>query len=308
MKPFVNESGSQSRSYKIALWGIFFIILIAACTPPAQPAPTPADEVMLSEGNLPKIIVTIDLTPRPSATTTAVTADQTATRTPIITPTLGSAQPTPSPTRYVGVFLGEPTSIGPGGEVSIPPTIDPIIPQAGVNASGIIAPQVISPVTSSSAGVGNCQIPVADAFANAYQSNPSLQAFGCPVGAGISTALVTQRFERGRMFWRDTRQIIVMADGGTFWRTPDSWNEGMAVDDPALAPPEGMSQPVRGFGLVWRTNPTFRDALGWALGPEFPISSYWQDFSGGTLFLGDGGQIYAVPSGETGQFIGGISQ
>jgi hypothetical protein len=203
----------------------------------------------------------------------------------------------------VGVFLGEPTSVGPEGEFIIPPTLVPLVGQpadgSGINAQGNV-PQIT--ILSTTAG---CTIPPAAAFATAYTSNPNLQAFGCPLDTGGEISLVTQRFERGRMFWRDTRQMIVLGDSGTFWRITDNWQEGMPADDPSLIPPSGMSQPVRGFGLAWRENEAFRTTLGWAVGPEFPITGYWQEFQGGTLLLGDGNQIYAIPAGGTGQYFRG---
>ena len=284
---------------------ILFGVLLAACTT-TQSAPTPVDDAQLVDGNLPKVIVTIDMTQvvataRPSATPEANT-------TPTPTTDLAAEFPTaiPSPTRYVGVFLGEPTSIGPEGEISIPPTIPPVAGQldsSGGAAAGAIpvAPQV-QPLD------GACPIAVAEAFTAAYSTNTSLQNFGCPRDPGVSTALVTQRFERGRMFWRDTRQIIVLSDDRNFWRVPDTWNEGLPADDPSLTPPEGAVQPVRGFGLAWRSNANFQNALGWARGPEFPIASFWQEFDGGSLFLGDGNLIYAIPSGDSGQYVGGIAQ
>jgi hypothetical protein len=110
------------------------------------------------------------------------------------------------------------------------------------------------------------------------------------------------------MFWRDTRQIIIMSDDRNFWRVPDSWNETLPANDPSLSPPEGASQPVRGFGLAWRNNETFQNALGWARGPEIPIASFWQEFDGGSLFLGDSNLIYAIPGGDSGQYVGGVAQ
>jgi hypothetical protein len=48
----------------------------------------------------------------------------------------------------------------------------------------------------------------------------------------------------------------------------DDWNEGDPEDDPTLTPPDGLYQPVRGFGLVWRTYSEVRDRLGWAVDQE----------------------------------------
>jgi len=56
----------------------------------------------------------------------------------------------------------------------------------------------------------------------------------------------------------------------------DDWQDGVdAASDPSLTPPEGLSQPVRGFGKVWRTklSDQQRTTLGWATGDELPFSS-----------------------------------
>jgi hypothetical protein len=37
-----------------------------------------------------------------------------------------------------------------------------------------------------------------------------------------------------------------------------------------------MDQPIRGFGLVWRTNTGVRDRLGWATSPEIPYEGMYQ--------------------------------
>jgi hypothetical protein len=79
-------------------------------------------------------------------------------------------------------------------------------------------------------------------------------------------------FERGYMFWlEDVDQIYVLAYGtseldGQFSVYPDLWQEGMPETDPAIVPPPGFFQPDRGFGLVWRTYPAVREALGWGRG------------------------------------------
>lgn len=256
-----------------------------ACTPQPVTSPTAISESRLTPGYMPKVLVTVEITPtlNPTFAAATVTATAHSEEVALIAPT---ATQTMTLTPYVGVFLGGPTSDSPA-----------VIP------TGAAAVAVLPSQERTTA----CTLPIADIFASAYASNPSLQAFGCPQDSGLSVSLVMQRFESGRMFWRDTRQILILADSGIFWRTADSWQEGFPADDPALTPPEGRLQPVRGFGLVWRNNPTFRDSLGWALGPEFPIASQWQEFEAGTLFLGDSGLIYALPRGETGQYLGNIA-
>jgi hypothetical protein len=85
-----------------------------------------------------------------------------------------------------------------------------------------------------------------------------------------------QPFEHGLMVWIGSRDhVYVLYDATSTsplaerWETyADQFNEGDAETDPAITPPEGKWQPKRGFGLVWRTQPGVRAALGWALSPE----------------------------------------
>ena len=52
--------------------------------------------------------------------------------------------------------------------------------------------------------------------------------------------------------------------------------DGMPDHDPSISPPAGKTQPVRGFGLAWRTQPTVRDRLGWALSAEGQYDGFSQ--------------------------------
>jgi hypothetical protein len=63
---------------------------------------------------------------------------------------------------------------------------------------------------------------------------------------------------------------------------------------------------VRGFGLVWRSNQTIRDALGWGTLAEAPYSGTWQDFERGAMLVGGSGRIYAIYPAE-GQHSGPLS-
>ena len=107
------------------------------------------------------------------------------------------------------------------------------------------------------------------------------QAFGnCPYGTVVGAAAY-QAFERGRMIWLEgNRTIYVLYDDGLYNSYTDNFQEGDPESDPSIVPPEGRFQPVRGFGLVWRTNPIVRDGLGWALAPEEAFQSWSQSYSG----------------------------
>ena len=94
----------------------------------------------------------------------------------------------------------------------------------------------------------------------------------CPTAPIVSTA-AEQHFERGTMIWIEEldRIYVLYADDvhSPKWQGfNDEWEEGMPDRDPTLVPPDGLYQPIRGFGLVWRQNPTVRERLGWAIDEE----------------------------------------
>jgi len=50
--------------------------------------------------------------------------------------------------------------------------------------------------------------------------------------------------------------IFVLYTSGNSWEVyADTWNSTEPDSDPAITPPEGLAQPIRGFGKVWRNNP-----------------------------------------------------
>ncbi len=129
----------------------------------------------------------------------------------------------------------------------------------------------------------------------------------CPADAGQYSAQAEQTFQRGRMIWVETldRIYVVFEDGAApAWaQYPDEFAEGMPERDDSLVPPPGLDQPVRGFGLVWRSNPRVQERLGWATSPEIPYEGMYQadsiEPSVATLYLRlrDGG-IVALDSFE----------
>ena len=63
--------------------------------------------------------------------------------------------------------------------------------------------------------------------------------------------------------------------------------------DPDIEPPDGLVQPVRGFGWVWRNGSEVRERLGWATEPEKGHDSPVQGFERGTV-IGIGDSIYLL--------------
>ncbi len=272
---------------------IAIVLSLVACS---NDTATPVGDPPLLSGfeSMPKQLATVVLTATP--TPVIVGGEPIEVQQPTATP--GPPRPTATLTPYVGIFLGEPTS--ESGEPA--PTLAPYVFSPGGGAV-IASGGVVSP------GSGACSFPVSSVLANAYNSNAALQErLGCPVSGGtVIYGMATQPFERGTMFWRsDTRQIYALANNGQLWQMADSWNESMPADDPAYAPPAGLIQPVRGFGLVWRSNPSIREALGWGTQPEAPYDGFWQDFERGAMLVSNTNLIYALFTAE-GQHSGPLA-
>ncbi len=105
-----------------------------------------------------------------------------------------------------------------------------------------------------------------------------------------------QVFEHGRMFWlQPTKQIwvlVVTGQGRGTWQVyDDKFEDGQPEFDPSIEPPQGLLQPMRGFGKLWRENPEVRQELGWAETPEFGYVSNYEYHPGGQI--------------ENGRYVGG---
>jgi hypothetical protein len=118
-------------------------------------------------------------------------------------------------------------------------------------------------------------------YAYFFESAPE----ACPLFEPSETWAAEQPFENGRMVWleevRDEtsvtqRPILVFYNDGSYEQYQDTWTEDEPERDPSIEPPEGLLQPIRGFGKVWRENDDVRDGLGWATVPEQGFDTQWQ--------------------------------
>ena len=119
---------------------------------------------------------------------------------------------------------------------------------------------------------------------------PTPDPFPTPVIVPIY--LAEQRFEGGWMFWLQPNQQIwlltVNDDGENIWSVyDDTFVEGDAESDPDIVPPEGMRQPIRGFGKLWRENLEVRTAIGWALEAERGSTTRYEYHHGGDVDAGN---------------------
>jgi hypothetical protein len=100
----------------------------------------------------------------------------------------------------------------------------------------------------------------------------------CPEAPGMTYAAIEQHFEHGVMiFVREQDLIYVLFDDENWWETfENQWKQGDSENDPDLVPPEGLYQPVRELGLVWRDGPEIRAKLGWAIDTEASFTTMFQ--------------------------------
>jgi hypothetical protein len=101
---------------------------------------------------------------------------------------------------------------------------------------------------------------------------------GCPAGPAQTTAAAEEAFEGGTMVWLQSADAItVLYNDRTWARYADLWSEGQPESDPAIVPPDGRFQPIRGFGKLWREQPMVRERLGWAVGVELAFQATLQE-------------------------------
>jgi hypothetical protein len=110
----------------------------------------------------------------------------------------------------------------------------------------------------------------------------------CPTGPAQSSWAAEQVFEGGRMLWLQDGSLVsenykgqplifVLYTNGNSWEVyTDTWTSTEPDSDPTLAPPEGLIQPIRGFGKVWRNSPKVQNQLHWALAAEQGFETFYQ--------------------------------
>lgn len=134
----------------------------------------------------------------------------------------------------------------------------------------------------------------------------------CPAGPPLITDGAEEHFERGTMLWvRAEDRIYVLFSDEQYPRWTayrDEWDEGEPSMDPTIDPPPGLEQPVRGFGLLWRQEPTVRERLGWAVDQEQGYQTALQRTSHyryPDLYIRalDGGVWRLGPNGSSWQYV-----
>jgi hypothetical protein len=264
------------RRNKFATCGIILLLLLAACT--ATDAPAGSSYSTRQPESLVRRIATVYASPTPGAE--AQRATQFASR-----PTQDVRIPTlqPSPTVYIGVFLGAEQS--DGGL----PVVDAAQYQGTLAA---FAPTLEAGAISTVA----CTISADPIFGVRWAGDPQLvEALGCPIENVQANIGTTQVFENGAMYFIPSGDIwalrIAGATGGAYWHVAQAPPE-QTWDVPV---PEGLRLPSLGFGAVWRAVDGVRQTLGFARAEETAASLSTQRFEGGMLILdSSAGQVFVL--------------
>jgi hypothetical protein len=295
--------------YRFALLSAALLTL-ASCTTGA-PTPDLDGPILTGFDSLRKSLATVP----PTSTLDAAQIQATLQNQPP-TQTLPPPTFTPTPTTFVGVFMGDGTfaagNFAPVGTRYAPQAVAqnsiPINPVPNPIQNPVLAPTnpgVIVPPASGQVTLANCAAQPAAPFGKAVSNPTILQQIGCPISDPFTLQLVVQPFEHGYMIWRDTKEIYVVSTTATssgapsdsFWRVADTWNDTIPASDASIQAPGGKLQPVRGFGFVWRSNANVRNVLGWATANEQPFQATWQNFDRGWMMtLNNGITLAMIPA------------
>lgn len=201
-------------------------------------------------------------------TATVSEADRIATQQAVpLTSAAPQVGPSPTPTAYIGMFLGESP-------------VDPLAPT-------ISDPIVVPTRAVAQATPLVCTIAPAPQFGTSWSSQGNLQSeMGCPLQESFGFTGVVQVFEGGVMYhYVERNEVWAIApgefgDAGQYWFLSD-----VLPRTPAVIAPEGRRVPQNAFGGLWAAVQEAREDLGFALLPEQAIDVNIQRYEGGTLFL-----------------------
>jgi hypothetical protein len=272
--------------YRLGAWLLLtsLVSILFACTPSNDVEGvrlvSESTVTSVSDALLPTLIVTNTpvRTPERPSPLQQVTVDADFV---LVTPTLPpSKTPTQTPTHTM-----TPT-------VSPTPTIT-----TSPDATAFLFPtSVIVPITQAVAAPID---QVCDSSWFWIQPRPA----SCPLNLPTASQGVFQQFQNGYMVWVEHVDLIyVMYNDGQLprWEAQrDYFNEGMTEESSEFdsAPAPNLWQPRRGFGLLWRTNATIRNRIGWAVQEwEQPYSVQVQRATDGTIYVSQpaGSAVFAL--------------
>ncbi len=251
------------------------MLLLAACQPPAAiPTPTP---VVIA-----KYIATAYISPTPNNEQIAATR---AVITPSPIPVTNT--PIPSPTAYVGVFIGQ----APREEGFRPIT------------APLFADSAASPTPDNT----RCRTPVYVGYLAAWETQANVsKSLGCPIQENFGFFGRVQVFEKGAAYLNiDTREVWFITTGDS---APRYWYQAAPPDVPTgdVLPPPGLRVPKGDIGSVWAAQQEVREAIGFAQTGEQEIGINVQRYESGSFLLDSSiGQFFALANDGTaaGPFI-----
>lgn len=243
------------------------LVLLSACNASPTPLPEASPQVIS------KFLATVAVSPTPNAEQLQATRFAS-------TPTPSRVPPTPipSPSPYIGVFIGEAQPEG-----DFPRITQPLFAGLG------------TPIPTSNPLF--CPIAIDVIYLSSWLDNPAVSSrMGCPIQEAFGFFGQAQVFERGVMYRRD--------DSGEVWALlPNSAAVGQYyyVEKPpplsteGNSAPRGLFVPTGDFGSVWSAVQGLRDEMGFALTEQQRVALGIQRFEGGSYFLdGTSGQIFAL--------------
>jgi serine/threonine-protein kinase len=140
-------------------------------------------------------------------------------------------------------------------------------------------------------------------FGTVWNNNPGVRSrLGCPTDVEKGVWAGEETFINGYMFYRqDAAYIYVMNNNGTWQGYNDTWTSAEPEWDTSIVAPPGYLQPKRGFGKVWRNNPSVRSGLSWATMEERGFGATVQAFTGGLMLWSNVRGVYVLYNDGTWQ-------
>jgi hypothetical protein len=239
------------------------------------------------------------------ADATAISRSATATAVAVLPPT-STATPTETATPAGPVTppaADEPTVTPTPAATRTPDSEAQIQAEvAALNATQTAIAEVYATQTVVSSS-RSCLVELKGEFADVWKTYGA--RLGCPVQQPIGGQFAEQPFENGYMIWSaipdpDLFFAIVGGDKGKWFvadqKEVDSYNPRDGVScELDTSPPNGLYQPIRGFGALWCGREDIRDQVGWGTMPEFAvIDDALQRFENGFLLRDSRGFIHVL--------------
>ena len=316
------QNASTFAYYALLPLTLLFVMLLASCNVTVQtgsssdaetePTISIQDQVATSVA----ATLTAEAVEAPANATPASTQAESSTSAPVATTPPPTVAPSdtpvpPTPTSAPPTATPAPPTNTPLALATMQPLVT-IMPQVTIlpiatptpNLAPVLtlAPQVtIVPVITLAPtlppAVRICDPLPATSFQGILNTHPALAAdLGCPTSMHpqitpeaweVQTAY--QPFQHGAMLWSnkigwyDQPVIYVMFSNGSYQRFDDTFNASVDPESGGETPPSGLYEPIRGFGKVWRNNPSVRNVLGWATAPENGGPGRFQIMEGGEI-------------------------